>query len=219
VALTSISWSELGTIIALSLLVSGTAVLLASATGVPLGAFLGLSRFRGRATIVRVIYTLMGLPPTVAGLAVYMILRGGGPLGEYGLLFTPAAMVIAQWVLVTPIVIGLVTGAVESRDRRFRETSVSLGATDWQTRFLVLREARPAVFAAIAAGLGRAMAEVGAVVLVGGNIRWKTRVMTTAILLETRRGNFDQALILGGVLLAIGFLINSFVHRLQTGKG
>ena len=217
--LTSITWAELSHIIILSLAVSTTAVLLAAATGVPLGAFLGMSRFRGRAVIIRVIYTLMGLPPAVAGLVVYMILRGSGPFGDLSLLFTPAAMVIAQWVLVTPIITGLVTGAVETRDQRFRETSLSLGATDWQTRFLVLREARPAVFAAIAAGLGRATAEVGAVMLVGGNIRWKTRVMTTAILLETRRGNFDQALILGAVLLALGFVINSFVHRLQTGRG
>lgn len=213
------SWSELGGIILLSLAVSGTAVLLASAVGVPLGSLLGLSRFRGRPLVVRATYTLMGLPPTVAGLAVYMLLRAPGPLGGLGLIFTPAAMVIAQWVLVTPIIIGLVAAAVEDKDRRFRETAVLLGATPWQARLLVLREARPAVFAAVVAGLGRAMAEVGAVMLVGGNIRWETRVMTTAILLETRRGNFGDALVLGGVLLVIGFLLNSAIHRFQTGEG
>ncbi len=211
------SWSELAGIILLSLAVSGTAVLLATAAGLPLGALVGLSRFRGRPLLLKVLYTLMGLPPTVAGLLVYMALASRGPLGGLNLLFTPAAMIIAQWVLVTPIITGLVAGAVEDRDRRFRETAVVLGATPWQARFLVLREARPAVFAAVAAGLGRATAEVGAVMLVGGNIRYETRVMTTAILLETRRGNFGNALILGAVLLLIGFAVNSVVYRLQGG--
>jgi len=212
------SWSELGGIILLSLAVSGTAVLLAAAAAVPLGTALGLSRFRGRAVVLRVLYTLMGLPPTVAGLLVYIAVSKQGPLGGLNLLFTPAAMIIAQWVLVTPIITGLVAVAVEERDRRYRETAAVLGATPWQTRLLVVREARPAVFSAIVAGLGRATAEVGAVMLVGGNIRGETRVMTTAILLETRRGNFGDALVLGLVLLVIGFAINSYVHRLQVGK-
>jgi tungstate transport system permease protein len=212
------SWSELGGIILLSLAVSGTAVLLAAAAAVPLGTALGLSRFRGRAVVLRVLYTLMGLPPTVAGLLVYIAISKQGPFGSLNLLFTPAAMIIAQWVLVTPIITGLVAVAVEERDRRYRETAVALGATPRQTRLLVVREARPAVFSAIVAGLGRATAEVGAVMLVGGNIRGETRVMTTAILLETRRGNFGDALVLGAVLLVIGFTINSYVHRLQVGK-
>lgn len=214
----SVGWAELGGVILLSLAVSTTAVLLAAAAGVPLGAAIGLSVFRGKPLLTRVLYTLMGLPPTVVGLVVYMALSREGPLGPLGLLFTPAAMVVAQWVLVTPIIAGLVAAAVEDRDRRFRETALTLGATPWQTRFLVLREARPAVFAALAAGLGRATAEVGAVVLVGGNIRGYTRVMTTAILLETRRGNFSDALVLGGVLLLIGFGLNSAVHALQGGR-
>jgi len=210
--------SELGGIILLSLGVSGTAVLLAAAAALPLGTMIGLSRFRGRPLLMRVLYTLMGLPPTVVGLLVYMALTSQGPLGSLSLLFTPAAMVIAQWVLVTPIIVGLVAVAVEDRDRRYRETAMLLGATPWQTRFLVLREARPAVFAAIATGLGRATAEVGAVVLVGGSIRYETRVMTTAILLETRRGNFTAALILGVALLAIGFILNSIIYRIQGGR-
>ena len=210
--------SELGGVILLSLGVSGTAVLLAAAAALPLGTMIGLSRFRGRPLLIRVLYTLMGLPPTVAGLLVYMAFTSQGPLGSLNLLFTPAAMVIAQWVLVTPIIVGLVAVAVEDRDRRYRETAMLLGATPWQTRFLVLREARPAVFAAIATGLGRATAEVGAVVLVGGNIRFQTRVMTTAILLETRRGNFGAALILGTALLVIGFILNSIVYRIQGGR-
>ncbi len=210
--------SELVEIVLLSLGVSGTAVLLAAAAALPLGTVIGLSRFRGRPLLMRVLYTLMGLPPTVAGLLVYMALTAQGPLGSLNLLFTPAAMVIAQWVLVTPIIVGLVAVAVEDRDRRYRETAMLLGATSWQTRFLVLREARPAVLAAIATGLGRATAEVGAVVLVGGNVRFQTRVMTTAILLETRRGNFAAALILGASLLAIGFILNSLVYRIQVGR-
>lgn len=193
-------------------------MLLAAAAALPLGTMIGLSRFRGRPLLMRVLYTLMGLPPTVVGLLVYMALTSQGPLGSLSLLFTPAAMVIAQWVLVTPIIVGLVAVAVEDRDRRYRETAMLLGATPWQTRFLVLREARPAVFAAIATGLGRATAEVGAVVLVGGNIRYETRVMTTAILLETRRGNFTAALILGVALLAIGFILNSIIYRIQGGR-
>lgn len=212
------SWSELAGIILLSLAVSGTAVLLAAATGIPLGTWLGLTRSSRRPLLTRIFYTLMGLPPTVAGLFVFILLSSRGPLGSLNLLFTPGAMIIAQWILVTPIITGLVAVAVEERDRRFRETAVVLGATPWQARAMVLREARPAVFAAIAAGLGRATAEVGAVMLVGGNIRGQTRVMTTAILLETRKGNFGNALILGAVLLALGFIINSAVYRIQGGR-
>jgi len=212
------SWSELAGIILLSLAVSGTAVLLAAATGIPLGTWLGLTRSSRRPLLTRIFYTLMGLPPTVAGLFVFILLSSRGPLGSLNLLFTPGAMIMAQWLLVTPIITGLVAVAVEERDRRFRETAVVLGATPWQARAMVLREARPAVFAAIAAGLGRATAEVGAVMLVGGNIRGQTRVMTTAILLETRKGNFGNALILGAVLLALGFIINSAVYRIQGGR-
>jgi len=190
-------------------------VLISAALGIPLGAWLGLSRFRGRAVLLRIIYSLMGLPPTVAGLAVFLLVSARGPLGSLNLLFTPAAMVIAQVLLVTPIVAGLVATAVEIEERRFGETALILGASPWQKRLLVLREARPAVVAAVVAGFGRATAEVGAVMLVGGNIRYHTRVMTTAILLETRRGAFGEALVLGAVLLFIAFLVNSLVHSLQ----
>ncbi len=198
---------------------SGTAVLLGAVVGIPVGTALGLSRFKGRPLLLRVLYTLMGLPPTVGGLVVYIFISSQGPLGSLRLLFTPAAMVIAQWLLVTPILIGLVAAAVEDRDKRFRETAQALGATPWQTRMLVLREARRALVAAIATGLGRATGEVGAVMLVGGNIRYSTRVMTTAILLETRQGNFGMALALGGVLLLLSFILNSFVYRLRDGGG
>jgi tungstate transport system permease protein len=211
------AWPELGAIILLSVAVSGTATLLATAAGVPLGALLGLSRFRARTLLMKVLYTLMGLPPIVVGLLVFMLLSSHGPLGSLSLLFTPAAMVLAQFLLITPIIAGLVASAVEDRDRRFRETAAALGATSGQTRLLVLREARPAAVVAVAVGFGRAIAEVGAVLLVGGNILGHTRVMTTAILLETRRGNFNEALILGAVLLVIGFVVNSFVYKLQGG--
>ncbi|MCL6581515.1 MAG: ABC transporter permease [Firmicutes bacterium] len=210
-----LDWLELGRTVTLSLAVSGTAVLLASLVALPLGAWLGLARFRGRPLVLRLLWTLMGLPPTVVGLFVYVLLSSRGPLGRLDLLFTPAAMVLAQWVLVTPIVAGYVAAAVEDRDRRFAETAAALGATPGQARLLILREARPAVLAALAGGLGRATSEVGAVFLVGGNIRGSTRVMTTAILLETRRGDFGQAFLLGAVLLALGFVLNSLIHHLQ----
>lgn len=211
----STPWSELVGIVLLSLLVSGTAVALAAATALPLGTLVGLSRFRGRSLLMRILYTLMGLPSTVVGLVVYVFLASQGPMGSLGLLFTPSAMILAQWVLVTPIITGLVAVAVEDRDRRYRETAAMLGATPWQTRFLVLREARPAVFAAIAGGLGRALGELGAVNLVGGNIRYATRVMTTSIMLETRRGNFAAALTLGGILLVMSFVLNFVVYSVQ----
>lgn len=209
---------ELWGIVGLSLLVSGTAVLLAAAIGIPAGSALALYPIPGRRFLGRLSYTLMGLPPVLAGLVVFLTLSAGGPLGRWQLLFTPTAMVIAQTLLVLPIITGLVLAAVEARERSVREVAVTLGATPWQVAATVVREARQPILGACAAGFGRAIAEVGAVMMVGGNIRGHTRVMTTALLLETRQGNFDRAIGLGLVLLVVAFAVNTLLYRWQEAR-
>lgn len=205
-------------IIGLSLLVSGSAVLISCLFGIPFGAAIGLRAFRGRRLIEGLISTMMGLPPIVAGLVVYLLLSSSGPLGVLGLLYTPGAMIIAQVVLVLPLITGLTLVAVRSKDRRIRETARSLGATEAQATVAVLGEARQGILGGVVAGLGRALGEVGAVMLVGGNLEGKTRVMTTAIVLETRRADFELAIALGLILLIISFVINLALQRLQ-GEG
>lgn len=207
--------SEIIEIVLLSLFVSGTATVLAGLAGVPLGTFLALGRFRGRGLAMRLTYTLMGLPPVLAGVVVFLILSASGPLGRLHLLFTPAAMVIAQTLLVLPIVTGLTSVTVAGKDREIRETALALGATPRQAATKVLVEARLGITGALAAGLGRAIGEVGAVMLVGGNIAGFTRVMTTAIVLETRKGDYTLGLWLGLILLVVAFLVNSVFAGLQ----
>ncbi|QQE73366.1 ABC transporter permease [Brevibacillus composti] len=202
---------EVWEIIWLSLKVTTTAILLGACAGIPLGAFLGLYSFPGKRLAVILIYTCMGLPPVLVGVLVYLLLSRYGPLGSLGLLFTPEAMVIAQFVLVTPILAGLTMSAVHSKERAYWETAKSLGASPWQLVATIIREARKGIWAGVAAAYGRAISEVGAVMLVGGNIEHHTRVMTTAIILETRMGNFSAGLQLGLVLLLISFLFNSFL--------
>lgn len=202
-------------IIRLSLQVSGVAVCLAALAGIPLGTWLGLRPARQVRWPALFIYTFMGLPPVLVGLLVYLLLSSQGLLGVLNLLFSPTAMVIAQTVLALPIVTGLTMVAVRGKDREIRDTAVSLGAGGWQVALTVVRETRVAIVGAVVAGAGRALAEVGAVMMVGGNIEGKTRVMTTAIVLETRRGNFEMAIGLGLVLLALAFVINALLYRLQ----
>lgn len=198
-------------IIFLSLRVSLVAVCLGMLLGIPLGTFLGMYRFKGRQLITVIIYTLMGLPPVLVGVVVYLLLSAKGPLGEWQLLFTPTAMIIAQTLLVAPIISGLTMAAVKGKVKEFYEATVSMGANRLQTAWIIIRESKLGIFAAIATAFGRAIAEVGAVMLVGGNIEHVTRVMTTAIILETRKGNFNLALGLGLVLLVISFIINTFL--------
>jgi tungstate transport system permease protein len=202
-------------IIWLSLQVSGLAILLAALGGIPLGTWLGMRPAHRVRWPALIIYTFMGLPPVLVGLLVYLLISSQGPFGVLDLLFTPAAMVIAQTMLALPIVAGLTMTAVRGKDREIRDTAVSLGANGRQVALTVIREARVAIVGAVVAGLGRALAEVGAVMMVGGNIEGQTRVMTTAIVLETRRGNFEMAIGLGMVLLALAFLINALLYRLQ----
>lgn len=198
-------------VIWLSLQVTTVSVLIGMLLGIPTGTFLGLYSFRGKRLVVALIYTCMGLPPVLVGVVVYMLLSRYGPLGALGLLFTPEAMIIAQIVLVTPILAGLTMSAVQAKERAYWETAKSLGASPVQMMLTIVKEARGGIWSGVAAAYGRAISEVGAVMLVGGNIEHHTRVMTTAIILETRTGNFTAGLQLGLVLLAISFLFNSFL--------
>lgn len=208
--------SQLLNIVMLTLRVSGLALIFSAMIGIPVGAWLGVSRFRGRRAVVAVIFTGMGLPPVVVGLAVYMILSRSGPLGALGWLFTPAAMVAAQVVIALPLIIGLTNAAIESLDPGLRLQLRSLGASRWQEIAALLGEARDGVIAAVAAGFGGIVSEVGAAMLAGGNIETQTRVLSTAIVLETRRGNFALALALGGVLLSLTLAVSIVLIRLQN---
>ena len=208
---------ELMKIVLLSLRVSGAAIIISTLLGVPLGTWLGLKPEKKTAFVNKVIYTLMGLPPVVAGLLIYMILSRMGPLGVLGLLYSPTAMIIAQVTLALPIVTGLTMVGVRSRGKEVEETARSLGAGPLLTAWTVVRESRIALLGAVVTGFGRVIAEVGAVMMVGGNIEGHTRVMTTAIVLETRKGNYEYAIGLGLILLLLSFLINTFLYRVQRG--
>ncbi|WP_372995180.1 ABC transporter permease [Marinobacter sp.] len=199
-------------IVALSLQVSLLAVLIAAVLGFPLGAAVALWRFPGRGGMIVVLNALMGLPPVVAGLLVYLLLSRAGPLGEWGLLFTPGAMVIAQVVLVLPILAALSRQKVEELLGEYQEQFVSLGMSRSRMMPTLLWDARFALLTILLAGFGRASAEVGAVMMVGGNIEGVTRVMTTSIVLETGKGNLPLALGLGIVLLALVMLVNAGVY-------
>lgn len=209
--------SDIGNIIVLTIYVSGSAVLLAALVGIPAGTWLGMKKEKKVRWLTRLVYTLMGLPPVVGGLVIYMIIRRQGLLGSFGFLYTPTAMILAQFLLATPIVMGLTSVAVRAKGKHVNEALISLGAQ----RGLILRsiiwEARYGILGAVIAGFGRVIAEVGAVMMVGGNIVGKTRVMTTTIVLETRKGNFDIALALGLVLLIISFIFNALLYQLQSG--
>ncbi|NYS61752.1 ABC transporter permease [Vreelandella salicampi] len=204
--------AALMSIVALSLKVSLIAVLASAMLGFPLGAAVALWRFPGRGAVVVALNALMGLPPVVAGLCVYLLLSRAGPLGEWGLLFTPTAMVIAQVVLVLPILAALSRQKVEELLGEYREQFVSLGMSRLRMMPTLLWDARFALLTVLLAGFGRASAEVGAVMMVGGNIDGVTRVMTTAIVLETSKGNLPLALGLGIVLLTLVMLINAAAY-------
>ncbi|AAV95068.1 ABC transporter permease [Ruegeria pomeroyi] len=206
--------SELLGIVALSLRVSLLAVLFAALIGMPLGAALAVGRFPGRRALVVLVNALMGLPPVVVGLLVYLMLSRSGPLGVLQLLYTPTAMIIAQVVLVTPIIAALTRQVVEMLDAEYAEQMRSLGLSRLATVPVLLWDGRVALLTAVLAGFGRAIAEVGAVIIVGGNINHVTRVMTTAIALETSKGNLALALALGAVLIGIAIAVNALVSLL-----
>jgi tungstate transport system permease protein len=196
-------------IVALSLEVSLAAVLLATALGLPLGAAVAVGRFPGRRAVIVLLNALMGLPPVVVGLAVYLLLSRAGPLGSLGLLFTPGAMVAAQTVLITPIIAALARQAIEDAWREYEEQLRSLGASRMSAALTLVWDTRFSLVTAVLAGLGRASAEVGAVMIVGGNIDGVTRVMTTTIALETSKGDLPLALGLGVVLITIVLALNT----------
>jgi len=196
-------------IIGLSLRVSLSAVLIATLIGAPLGAAVAVGRFPGRRLCIVVLNSLMGLPPVVVGLAVYLLLSRAGPLGKLGLLFTPGAMIVAQAILVLPVIAALTRQIVEDAWAEYRELLVSLRATLWQASLTLLWDTRYALSTVVLAGLGRAMSEVGAVIIVGGNIDGVTRVMTTTIALETSKGDLPLALALGLILILLVMLLNA----------
>jgi tungstate transport system permease protein len=204
-------------IVLLSLRVSGSAVLAGILIGMPIGVAVALNRFRGRGIAIALIHTGFALPPVVVGLFVYLLLSRTGPAGRLELLFTPAAMVLAQAALAAPYVAGITLAAVQSVPRDVRLQAASLGASPLRALWMHLREARLGLVAAVVAGFGAVISEVGAVMLVGGNIMGQTRVMTTAIVLETRRGNYAAALAMGLLLLGIAFAVNLLLTRAQQG--
>lgn len=202
----------------LSLGVSSLAVCLSLLGGVPVGTLLALAKFPGRRLLVSLVNTGMGLPPVVVGLFVMMLLWRNGPLGSFELLFTPAAIVLAQVIIAFPIVTGLTVAALQQLNPKLRLQLLALGASRLQLLWLLLREAKLPLLAAVMAGFGAVISEVGAVMMVGGNIKGQTRVLTTAIVLESRMGHFDLALALGVLLLGLTFLVNWVLTGVQQQK-
>ncbi|MEO5863084.1 MAG: ABC transporter permease [Burkholderiales bacterium] len=207
---------KLAAIVLLSLKVSITAVTLASLLGLPAGAALAVARFPGRQTLTVILNGFMGLPPVLVGLVVYLLLSRAGPLGGLGILFTPAAMVIAQTILIVPIVAALTRQVIEDAWREYHDQLRSLGATPMRASITLLWDTRFSLFTVLLAAFGRAAAEVGAVMIVGGNIDGVTRVMTTTIALETSKGDLALALALGVILLALILLVNAAAHATRV---
>ena len=202
-------------ITALSLAVSGAATGISLLVGVPIGTWLAVRRFRSRGVFLSVVNTGMALPPVLAGLVVALLLWRSGVFGGLGLMYTPAAMVIAEMVIATPVVIGLTYAALGSLDPRLEMQLLGLGASRWQTTWWLWREARLPLLAAVMAAFGSVISEVGAAMMVGGNIAGQTRVLTTAIVLETGRGEFEAAIALGLVLLCLAFIVNGILTWAQ----
>lgn len=198
-----------------SLLISGSATAIALVVGVAVGALLAFRRFPGRNLAVALVHTGMGLPPVVVGLIVALLLWRSGPLGQLDLMYTPAAMVAAQAVIAAPLVTGFTVAALSALPPRLRPQLYALGASRWQALWLLLLEARLPLFAAVMAGFGAAVSEVGASLMVGGNLAGETRVLTTAVVLDVQRGEFDSAIALSLILLALIFLVNLVLTGIQ----
>lgn len=209
---------ELAVIVWTSLRVSLTATLLASVVGVPIGFIIASSRFRGKRQVEIALNTTLAMPTVVVGLVIYSLISRRGPFGAYGLLFTPAAMIIGQFVLATPIIIALSLSATKSVDLRVAETARTLGATAIQAAAATISEARYAILVSVVAGFGRVIAEVGSAMILGGNIYGYTRTMTTAIALETGKGEFSLAIALGLILLLVALTVNAVVQSFRLSK-
>lgn len=209
------NYNDIFPVISMSLFVSLSSTLTASIFGLAMGIPVGLKDFKFKRHIMRVANTLMGLPPVLMGLLVYLLLSRKGPLGQFELLFTPTAMIIAQTLLVFPIVFALTASSISKTGKEVERTCYSLGAGKFDTALLVIKESRIQILSHITAGFGRAISEVGAVMMVGGNIKGFTRVMTTYISLETGKGNYDEAILIGIILLMISFFVNSILYRFR----
>ena len=210
---------EIYGIIGLSLFVSFSSVIISTCLGMPVGILLGTHSFRGKGVLLRIIYTFMSLPPVIAGLTVFLILMRRGPLGHLQLNYTPTAMIIAQICLVTPIIIGLTYNLVRDKAPVVNRLGITLGAGRLEIMFLMIREMRIGLTAAVVSGFGRAISEVGAVMIVGGNIKGKTRVMTTYITELKSMGDYSRAIAIGIVLLIIAFSINAILYNFQEREG
>ena len=198
-----------------SLSISGTACLLASLICLPLGSLIHFHHFRGKRALINIIQTLFSVPTVLVGLFVLVLFSRAGPLGFFGILFTPPVMVVGQMILITPLLLGLTVSALSGVSKEIVDTATSLGASGFQTIWLVLKEARYAVLAAVIMGFGRAISEVGCALMVGGNIRGATRIITTAISLDTSKGELELAIALGIILLFLALIINIALNRLQ----
>jgi len=206
---------EVVEIAARSLQISTTSSLLTSLIGIPLASLIHFNNFPGKRSLINIIQTLFSVPTVVIGLFVFVLFSRAGPLGGLSLMFTPTVMVIGQVILITPILLGLTISALSGVDKALVDTARSLGASGWQTALIILREARYAVLAAVIMAFGRAISEVGLAIMVGGNIKGFTRVITTAIALETSKGELELAIALGIILLAIALIINIALNRIQ----
>ncbi len=206
---------EVYEIIFLSLYVSLTSTLLATLVSVPLGIFIGTKKFIFKNAVVRFIYTMMSLPPVIVGLIVFLFISRKGPFGQLGLVFTPTAMIIAQFILVSPIIVGTLYTASKEKGADIKRVAKTLGANKTQTLILLIKELRFSICTGIISGFGRAISEVGAVMIVGGNIKGHTRVMTTTIAMLRNMGDYENAIAIGIVLLILSFVINSFLYHFQ----
>jgi len=206
---------EVFSITLLSLQISGSATLISLFFGISIGTSVALTRFRGRRVAVSLINTGMGLPPVVVGLFVTIFLWRNGPLGFFEMLYTPTAMILAQTVIATPIVMGITLAAMQQLPTKLRLQILALGATRLQMVWILIKEARLPLLAAVMAGFGGVISEVGASIMVGGNIKGYSRVLTTATVMETSRGNFDVAIALGIILLLFAYLINLILTHVQ----
>ncbi|MCL0094200.1 ABC transporter permease [Dehalococcoidia bacterium] len=198
-----------------SLRISAASTVLASLICIPIGGLIHFRSFRGKRILINIVQTFYSFPTVAIGLLVFLMISRAGPLGFLGILFTPTAMVVGQMVLITPILLGLTVSALSGVDKAIKDTAISLGATEFQAIWAVIKEARYAVMAAVTMGFGRAISEVGCAMMVGGNIRGFTRIMTTAIALETVRGELELAIALGIILIGLALIVNVVLNIVQ----